>query len=127
MRFIPAVSMVQIRLPLPYGSIAQLGEHLPYKQRVIGSSPIVPTRKKHFLGSAFFNEINPFRICEMHFVREILLRNMKYACGVWIYFISQKALAFYFTIYEVNYFILNEVRYCTKFIDILMILLFQKN
>ena len=27
----------------PCGSIAQLGEHLPYKQRVIGSSPIVPT------------------------------------------------------------------------------------
>ena len=25
------------------GSIAQLGEHLPYKQGVIGSSPIVPT------------------------------------------------------------------------------------
>ena len=24
------------------GRIAQLGEHLPYKQRVIGSSPIVP-------------------------------------------------------------------------------------
>ena len=28
-----------------YGSIAQLGEHLPYKQRVIGSSPIVPTKR----------------------------------------------------------------------------------
>ena len=26
-----------------YGVLAQLGEHLPYKQRVIGSSPIVPT------------------------------------------------------------------------------------
>ena len=26
-----------------YGILAQLGEHLPYKQRVIGSSPIVPT------------------------------------------------------------------------------------
>ena len=26
-----------------HGRIAQLGEHLPYKQRVIGSSPIVPT------------------------------------------------------------------------------------
>ena len=26
-----------------YGSIAQLGEHLPYKQGVIGSSPIVST------------------------------------------------------------------------------------
>ena len=25
------------------GSLAQLGEHLPYKQRVIGSSPIGPT------------------------------------------------------------------------------------
>ena len=24
------------------GSLAQLGEHLPYKQRVIGSSPIGP-------------------------------------------------------------------------------------
>ena len=28
------------------GSIAQLGEHLPYKQRVIGSSPIVSTSRK---------------------------------------------------------------------------------
>ena len=25
------------------GRLAQLGEHLPYKQRVIGSIPIVPT------------------------------------------------------------------------------------
>ena len=28
---------------MQYGSIAQLGEHLPYKQRVTGSSPVVPT------------------------------------------------------------------------------------
>ena len=27
-----------------FGRIAQLGEHLPYKQEVIGSSPIVPTK-----------------------------------------------------------------------------------
>ena len=27
-----------------WGSIAQLGEHLPYKQRVTGSSPVVPTK-----------------------------------------------------------------------------------
>ena len=26
-----------------HGSIAQLGEHLPYKQEVTGSSPVVPT------------------------------------------------------------------------------------
>ena len=29
--------------PARSGSLAQLGEHLPYKQRVIGSSPIVST------------------------------------------------------------------------------------
>ena len=28
---------------LKHGVLAQLGEHLPYKQRVIGSSPIGPT------------------------------------------------------------------------------------
>ena len=28
-----------------YGILAQLGEHLPYKQRVIGSSPIGPTNQ----------------------------------------------------------------------------------
>ena len=27
----------------PHGSLAQLGEHLPYKQRVIGSIPITST------------------------------------------------------------------------------------
>ena len=31
-----------------FGSIAQLGEHLPYKQRVIGSSPIVSTTQFNF-------------------------------------------------------------------------------
>ena len=30
-----------------YGILAQLGEHLPYKQRVIGSSPIGPIDKKY--------------------------------------------------------------------------------
>ena len=29
------------------GSIAQLGEHLPYKQGVTGSSPVVPTIQSH--------------------------------------------------------------------------------
>ena len=29
-----------------FGRIAQLGEHLPYKQGVIGSSPIAPTKIK---------------------------------------------------------------------------------
>ena len=28
------------------GRLAQLGEHLPYKQRVIGSSPILSTKKE---------------------------------------------------------------------------------
>lgn len=30
-------------LPLHYGRLAQLGEHLPYKQGVTGSSPVSPT------------------------------------------------------------------------------------
>ena len=30
-------------LEIAVGSIAQLGEHLPYKQEVTGSSPVVPT------------------------------------------------------------------------------------
>ena len=35
------------RFPLTkQGRLAQLGEHLPYKQGVIGSSPIVPTKTK---------------------------------------------------------------------------------
>ena len=43
--------MLDIRIKVCYtflvfGSIAQLGEHLPYKQRVIGSSPIVPTKAR---------------------------------------------------------------------------------
>ena len=28
------------------GSLAQLGEHLPYKQRVTGSSPVASTKQK---------------------------------------------------------------------------------
>ena len=44
-----AVTRVQISYGSPYGSIAQLGEHLPYKQRVIGSSPIVPTTSERTL------------------------------------------------------------------------------
>ena len=38
------VNVAEVRaLPTRYGSIAQLGEHLPYKQEVTGSSPVVPT------------------------------------------------------------------------------------
>ena len=34
---------------IAYGILAQLGEHLPYKQRVIGSSPIGPTFKENLV------------------------------------------------------------------------------
>ena len=36
-------SRVQIPYRSPSGDLAQLGERLPYKQRVSGSSPLVPT------------------------------------------------------------------------------------
>ena len=32
-----------------FGSIAQLGEHLPYKQGVTGSSPVVPTKRRSWI------------------------------------------------------------------------------
>ena len=43
----PFTAVTGVRFPQgsPNGSIAQLGEHLPYKQRVIGSNPITPTIK----------------------------------------------------------------------------------
>ena len=37
------VSRVRIPVGSPHGSIAQLGEHLPYKQGVTGSSPVTST------------------------------------------------------------------------------------
>ncbi len=38
------------RIPIELlGVLAQLGEHLPYKQRVIGSSPIGPTHLDNFI------------------------------------------------------------------------------
>ena len=37
------VAWLSIEAQSYYGSIAQLGEHLPYKQGVTGSSPVVPT------------------------------------------------------------------------------------
>ena len=33
---------IPLGVTILYGSIAQLGEHLPYKQRVTGSSPVGP-------------------------------------------------------------------------------------
>ena len=46
--FRPSKPAVRVRSPSPApfnypGTIAQLGEHLPYKQGVTGSSPVVPT------------------------------------------------------------------------------------
>ena len=39
------LSMVRIHLSPPLGRIAQLGEHLPYKQGVTGSIPVATTIK----------------------------------------------------------------------------------
>ena len=37
-------SLLGVQIHSCNGSIAQLGEHLPYKQGVTGSSPVVPTK-----------------------------------------------------------------------------------
>ena len=41
-RFAIIVNVAERKL-VTFGSLAQLGEHLPYKQRVTGSSPVTPT------------------------------------------------------------------------------------
>ena len=45
LRHRPFTAVTRVRFPMesPCGSLAQLGEHLPYKQRVIGSIPIAST------------------------------------------------------------------------------------
>ena len=43
--YIQALSVSAMQTVSWCGSIAQLGEHLPYKQGVTGSSPVVPTNK----------------------------------------------------------------------------------
>ena len=43
------VFFTSMLIKIPFGVLAQLGEHLPYKQRVIGSSPV--SRSFLFLGS----------------------------------------------------------------------------
>ena len=42
----------------------------------MGSNPTA-MRKTTGFSLSFFNEINPFGICEMRYAHEILLRNMK--------------------------------------------------
>ena len=38
-----ADSIHLVKISIHFGGLAQLGEHLPYKQRVSGSSPLTPT------------------------------------------------------------------------------------
>ncbi len=51
------------RMRRHFGSIAQLGEHLPYKQRVIGSSPIVSTSAKAHLIARLRMQTSAFGAC----------------------------------------------------------------
>ena len=48
------VSRVRIPVGSPHGSIAQLGEHLPYKQGVTGSSPVTSTKSNKLLLIVFY-------------------------------------------------------------------------
>ena len=47
-----------------YGILAQLGEHLPYKQRVIGSSPIGPIFMSGILKSSLCVCIEAIFFCD---------------------------------------------------------------
>ena len=45
------LSSLPAELNDPQGSLAQLGEHLPYKQRVSGSIPLTPMNKGNLIRS----------------------------------------------------------------------------
>ncbi len=67
------ISLCQMREWLNGRASPSQGERCEFESRF-------PLQKKRLVStSRFFNEINPFRICEMPFGREILLHNMKYA------------------------------------------------
>ena len=53
-----------------YGILAQLGEHLPYKQRVIGSSPIgpIPYAKPHLDSCADVAQLAEQLICNQQVI-----------------------------------------------------------
>ena len=67
-----------------HGGLAQLGEHLPYKQRVTGSSPVVPTNKKERLSTKtnvlFLKRCVPQAERDAHFVRDVCFAsNVRFA------------------------------------------------
>ena len=43
---------------IPYGGVAQLGEHLPCKQGVMGSNPIISTKRTKCAQMFIENRIN---------------------------------------------------------------------
>ena len=49
-----------------YGGVAQLGEHLPCKQGVMGSNPIISTTAKAEIKENQVKRIN-FAFCILHF------------------------------------------------------------
>ena len=53
---------MQVTRPNGYGSLAQLGEHLPYKQRVSGSSPLTSTSIKAPTKVGAFSFVYPLLI-----------------------------------------------------------------
>ena len=46
-----------------FGILAQLGEHLPYKQRVTGSSPVGPTYPKGYASVAELADAQDLKSC----------------------------------------------------------------
>ena len=52
--------------PTTQGRLAQLGEHLPYKEGVTGSRPVSPTTHSYL----FFHQVNSFFLSEQFILRQ---------------------------------------------------------
>ena len=54
--------MLLKKIPYKYGGVAQLGEHLPCKQGVMGSIPIISTISSQSIRSMLGEEIERMRL-----------------------------------------------------------------
>ena len=66
---------------MTYGIIAQLGEHLPYKQRVIGSSPIGPILQQEIVADFKIVQLQNVTRCWNAAVAELADAQDLKSCG----------------------------------------------
>ena len=68
------------------GSLAQLGEHLPYKQRVTGSNPVASTRKNSADDVCGNSSVVERHLAKVNVAGSNLVSRSKNICTVFCFF-----------------------------------------